>query len=309
MSEAIPLNDSSRPAAILRPMDAGAGPELALAAVDAVGGRVEEELHAFLDERREALASLDPAAGALVDEIRRLLDAGGKRIRPAFCYLGHLAAGGEDGLPIVRAAAALELLHTFAIVHDDLMDESPERRGVPTTHVAFARQAVPPDEPERFGRSVAILVGDLAAVLAETMLRTSGFPADRLDAGFARFDDMRAAMAAGQFLDVSGAGHDPHVALLKTGSYTVEGPLLVGAALAAATSEVEVVMRAYAAPIGEAFQLRDDALDGDAPLAEASARLGGLVARAIAALEGAPIDPGAAGALRAMAAGLVLLEA
>src|SRR5438128_10791707 len=105
------------------------------ALLDELRPRVDAELLAFLDRSRGELAALDRDASLLVDEIERLVRAGGKRVRPAFCYLGHLAAGGIDGPEIVRAAAALELLHTFALIHDDVMDEGPTRRGVPSVHV------------------------------------------------------------------------------------------------------------------------------------------------------------------------------
>jgi len=297
--------------AILRPVDAAAAPGLVLPpVVEAVRSRVEAALAAELAARRAALAALDPRAAVLVEELERLLMAGGKRLRPAFCYLGYRAAGGIDGEPIVRAAAALELLHTFALVHDDLMDGSSERRGVETTHVRFARLLAEPGAlAEARGRAAAVLVGDLAAVLAESLLRRSGFPGDVLAAALERFDRMRLEMAAGQYLDIAGAARDlpsaEHVAELKTASYTVEGPLAIGAALAGASGEVEAVLSAYGRAAGEAFQLRDDVLDGQAP-AGALERVDALVAEALGALEGARLEPVALAALRRLAEALQL---
>jgi geranylgeranyl diphosphate synthase type I len=276
-----------------------------------VRGRVEAVLEEELRVRREELAALDPAAGVLVEELERLLAAGGKRLRPAFCYLGYRAAGGEDGEPIVRAAAALELLHTFALVHDDVMDEAVERRGVETTQVRFARAFAGASAGR--GRSAAVLVGDLAAVLAEALFRASGLAPERLATALERFDRMRLEMAAGQYLDLLGSARRDlaaaeHVAELKTGSYTVEGPLLIGAALAGAGPELEGRLLAYGRPAGEAFQLRDDVLDHEAPPGAAE-RVGTLVAEAIAALEGARLEAVAATALRSLAEALRLGEA
>jgi geranylgeranyl diphosphate synthase type I len=292
-------------------VDAAAAPGLALPpAVEAVRARVEAVLAAELRARGAELAALDPRAGVLVEELERLLAAGGKRLRPALCYLGHRAAGGTDGEPILRAAAALELLHTFALVHDDLMDEARERRGVETTHVRFARLLGGERRTaEARGRAVAVLVGDLAAVLAESLLRRSGFPERFLAAALERFDRMRLEMAAGQYLDVIGTARDlasaERVAGLKTASYTVEGPLRIGAALAGAPAEVEAVLSAYGRAAGEAFQLRDDVVDGQAP-AGALERVDGLVAEALGALEGARLEPDALAALRRLAEGLRL---
>lgn len=275
-------------------------------AVEAVRERVDEALIAFLAERRVEMASLDPAAVDLIEELGRLISAGGKRLRPAFCVWGHVACGGTDGDRLIRAAAALELLHTFALVHDDVMDEAAERRGMPTTQALFAPRASDIASRESFGRSVAVLVGDLGAVLAESMLRTSAFePAHRVVA-LERFDRMRVEMAAGQYLDLQGVtrrdvASAEHVAALKGGSYTVEGPLMIGAALAGASTEMESALAAFAHPSGEAFQLRDDLTDHDAAPGVSADRVNLLLDGAVAALDGAPLEPEAVRALRSLA--------
>lgn len=289
-------------------MDAGRGTLALPPIVEAVRSRVDVVLAAELGQRRTELAALDPSAAVLIEELERLVGAGGKRLRPAFCYLGYRACGGTDGEPIVRAAAALELLHTFALVHDDVMDEAALRRGVETTHVRFARRFAGGSAAR--GRSAAVLVGDLAAVLAEALFRASGFPPERMGEAFERFDRMRLEMAAGQYLDLLGAARGDlasaeHVAELKTGSYTVEGPLLIGAALADAPGELEAALLAFGRPAGEAFQLRDDVLDLEAP-AGAAERVQGLVSQALRVLEdsrreGVRLEPVAGAALRALA--------
>ncbi len=261
------------------------------AALEAVRGRVEIVLQAFLAGQREELAAAAPEAGVLVDELERLVGAGGKRLRPAFCYWGHLAAGGEDGEPILRASAALELFHTFALIHDDVMDGSEVRRGVAST-------------PARLGGSVAILAGDLAAVLADRLLHDSGFPSERLLVALRRFDRMRVEMAAGQLLDIAGAGEQGRVAALKTGSYSVEGPLHIGAALAGGSLEVMACLSRFGAPLGEAFQVRDDVLDGEHS-AEPS-RVDRLVDDALAALDPPLLAGNAYLALRELAEALRL---
>jgi geranylgeranyl diphosphate synthase type I len=270
----------------------------ASAALAAVREAVEPALEAFLSERRVELAAMDPGSAVLVDELLRLIAAGGKRIRPGLCSWSYRAARGRPGPAIVRAAAALELLHTFALIHDDVMDGAAVRRGVETTHVRFAKDAPPGAEPERYGGSMAILAGDLAAVLAEQLLRTCGAPAGPLAVAFGRFDRMRSEMAVGQYLDLGAAGGaaSPRVAALKTGSYTADGPVLIGTALAEAGPAVEGPLRTYSRLLGEAFQLRDDVLDGDAPSGDAR-RVDDLVDRAASALEAAPLDRDGAAAL------------
>jgi geranylgeranyl diphosphate synthase type I len=254
--------------------------------------RVDEALAAFLDARRDQVEELDPAALPLVAEVRRLVEAGGKRIRPAFCYWGFRAAGGVDGEPIVRAAAALELLHTMALVHDDLMDGAKERRGVPSTAVWFSDRASElgaPGDPSDFGSSMALLVGDVSAVWADGLLAASGFSPDALARASHVYHDMREQMAVGQFLDVGGAAGDPEVARraarLKGGTYTVEGPLLIGAALADGSSAVTESLSRFGRPLGEAFQLRDDLEDGDAAAGVTRETVNALVAEAKGSLD------------------------
>ena len=274
--------------------------------------RIDAALATFLDSRRDRVERLDPEALRLVEEVRRLVDAGGKRIRPAFCYWGFRAAGGGDdadtGDAIVRAAAALELLHTMAIVHDDLIDGSKERRGVPSTAVWFSDRAGDlgaPGDPRDFGTSMAVLVGDVSAVWADGLLLESGFSSEALVPALVVYHDMREQMAVGQSLDVGGAAGDPEVArraaALKGGSYTVEGPLQIGAALAGGSTDVRECLARYGRPLGEAFQLRDDLEDGEAAAGVTRETVNGLVAEAKAALDPMRITAEPIGALRELA--------
>jgi geranylgeranyl diphosphate synthase, type I len=272
--------------------DRSAEPAVVSLALDHARRLVDPAIERFLADLRAELAGMGSGAAMLVDELRRLIGAGGKRIRPALCLWAYRACGGTEQPPIAKASAALELLHTFALVHDDVMDRSDERRGAPASHVRFAKEAPPGADPDAYGTAVAILVGDLAAVLSEQLLRTCGAESESLAVALGRFDRMRIEMAAGQFLDLSTAAAGPaaaRVAALKTGSYTVEGPVLIGAALAAAGSAAEGPLRVYGRLVGEAFQLRDDVIDGDAG-PNAVVRIGDLVDRGIAALEGAPLE-------------------
>jgi geranylgeranyl diphosphate synthase type I len=283
------------------------------AALDLVRRRVDQALASFLQERRETMATIAPEAAEMVDEIRRIVAAGGKRIRPAFCYWGYRAAGGDDGESIVRAAAALELFHTFALIHDDVMDESETRRGEPTTHVQFAGARAGEADALRFGRSVAVLIGDLAAVLADEALIDSGFPADRLLPALRRYALMREEVAAGQFLDVRGAVGTPspdRIAFLKTGAYTVEGPLHVGALLGGGSPELLAALSGFARPLGIAFQFRDDLIDegeGAVPGA-AAAVVNRMIEEARSAARDPAIPAEAAEALGSLALALALPE-
>lgn len=266
-------------------------------------GQVREQvgraLADFLGRKQAVLAGIDEDLAPGLDAISDLL-AGGKRLRPAFCYWGWRAAGGSapagcpghaespdgaDGGHILTAAAALELLHASALVHDDVMDRSETRRGRPAVHRRFAAHHAAGGwrgSADSFGTGAAILLGDLLLGWTGELLRASGLPADALRRGQPVLDAMRTEMIAGQYLDLLGqaAGTGTVASALrvvryKSAKYTVEGPLLLGAALAprpaslgagapgtaaGTDSRLAAACTAYGIPLGVAFQLRDDVL-------------------------------------------------
>jgi geranylgeranyl diphosphate synthase, type I len=244
------------------------------AQLEGIRAGVSAALTAFLGSQREVLAEIGPDLLPFADAISGLL-ARGKRLRPAFCYWGWRAAGGEDCEPIFAAAAALELLQASALVHDDVMDDSDTRRGQPSVHRRFADWHAATDrsgDAERFGTGAAILVGDLLLAWANELLRDSGFAAHVLRRGAPVFAAMQTELAAGQYLDlVSQAGASTSVAAAvrvityKTSKYSTERPLQLGVVLAAAATgsgadELVSVCARYGSPLGIAFQLRDDLL-------------------------------------------------
>jgi len=272
--------------------------------LEPVVARVDAILEAFLGDRHAEAVAIDPRTAEPVEEIQRLVRAGGKRLRPACTYWGYRAAGGDDGPEIWRAAAAVELLHTMALLHDDVMDADDERRGEPTARArqTAAARARGQGEPERVGVAVAIVAGDLAAAFAEQLFSTAGFSPDRQFAGATRLARMRLELALGAYLSVADLGVDPAtVAYLKGGAYTVEGPALLGAALAGAPPAVDEALRAFARPLGAAFQMLDDLADGDAAPGTSRAQAAALVEASRAALADPHLDRSAADALDAVA--------
>lgn len=250
---------------------------------------VEARLAAHLADLEAELVGLHPVCGPWLDTLRTTLSAG-KRLRAALAYWSwrahaDLAAAGEAPTPAdheraVRLGAALELFHAAALVHDDVMDASDTRRGHPAAHRALeARHAAAgwTGDAERFGHSGAILLGDLALVASERELAgaIADLPADRRAAVRAVFDEMRTEVTAGQYLDVLAESLPWHaepgapvadealaraVVRAKSARYSVEHPLVLGAALAGAGPDELALLRAVGLPLGEAFQLRDDVL-------------------------------------------------
>jgi geranylgeranyl diphosphate synthase type I len=236
--------------------------------------RVQQALDTFLDGQAARLAPLGPDAVRLLTEARTAVQ-GGKRLRAAFCWWGHHAATGPGADPVdqqalLRACAALELLHASALVHDDFMDASDTRRGRPATHRTFEaehRAAGWTGDAEQYGAAAAILLGDLLLTWADELLRRCGLPADRVARAMEVFDLCRSEVVAGQFLDVSvqargRADVDAAMTVLryKSAKYSIERPLHIGAALAGADRASLDRLSAFGLPLGEAFQLRDDLL-------------------------------------------------
>ncbi len=232
--------------------------------------RIDKALAAFLHEQRELLTGIDPALAEMCDALEAFVLGGGKRLRPAFAYWGFRGAGGVDSDQVVAAVAALELVQASALIHDDLMDRSDTRRGEPAIHRRFQRRHIAAGwrgGSAAFGDSAAVLLGDLALVWSDELMHTSGLSPAELSRARPVFDRMRTEVTVGQFLDVltqatadTSVERASKVARYKSAKYTVERPLLLGAALAGAQPETEAAYSAFGLPLGEAFQLRDDIL-------------------------------------------------
>ena len=235
--------------------------------------RVDRQLAEVLDGLTEAWAAedartVDVLADRDLPELLRSLASAGKRIRPSMCFWGWVAAGGEDRAGslahVVQAGAALELLHIFALIHDDVMDESASRRGQPSVHTLAAQlhlHSRARGSARRFGESIAVLVGDLAHAEADHLV--AGLPAPMR----AIWRQLVIELVHGQSRDITGSAagrrdlaHARQVARMKSGAYTVERPLQLGAAAAEARDDVVGALSGYGRELGEAFALRDDLL-------------------------------------------------
>jgi geranylgeranyl diphosphate synthase, type I len=243
------------------------------ASLAAIASRVDARLGELLQRERDRWVALDRDLAGPFDEVQRMVQSGGKRLRPAFCYWAFVGAGGDGDDPrVLDAGAALELMHASALFHDDVIDDAASRRGAPTTHALCAaehRRQAWAGESRRFGEGVAILVGDLALVLSDELM--VGAP----DRAWQLWNELRLELNVGQFLDVLGSAQRDRrpdkaarIARYKSGKYTIERPLHLGALLAAPQQGEALFpgLSAFGEPLGDAFQLRDDVIGafGDA---------------------------------------------
>lgn len=234
---------------------------------------VGETLTAFL-ARQQPL--IDEVGVPELMNVARSATAGGKRLRPAFCYWSHVAATGlpEDDASLLAVAASLDLLHVSALVHDDLIDDADLRRGLPAAHKRFERYHADlggRGEAARFGTSTAILLGDLLLIWSIELADTSGSPG--LERTRPLLNAMRSEVTAGQFLDVSAqygvtgsSSWEEQLAVarrvleFKSARYSVRRPAQIGASLGGADETLLATLGEFGSVIGRAFQLRDDVL-------------------------------------------------
>jgi geranylgeranyl diphosphate synthase, type I len=249
---------------------------------------VSAEISAFLSEQSAVLDSVGPELVPVHLMASQLL-CGGKRIRPAFCVWGYVAAAGipteEELKPLLAAAGSLDVLHVSALIHDDLMDSSDLRRGRPAAHRQFEAlhaNAGWLGDSAAFGRAGAILLGDLLLMWSAQMLHGAGVDQSTLERALPIVEAMRTEVTCGQYLDMVAQAHPlrkraPAIGSLKptielalddasrvveykAARYTVQRPCQIGAALGGGTDDLYFALGAYGSPLGRAFQFRDDLL-------------------------------------------------
>jgi geranylgeranyl diphosphate synthase type I len=219
---------------------------------------VDARLASYLDRQVRESARLGPEVGEMVKALADLCRRGGKRMRPALLVAGFRSASPRANLRgALDAGVALELLQAYFLIHDDWMDGDLIRRGGPTVHAWLSRRLGSP----QLGAAGAILAGDYAQALAVDVLSTLDLAPKQGPRVFSAFAEMQLAAVSGQQIDLVGTARDVEAAYeLKTGSYTVLGPLKMGAILADASPRALTTLERVARPLGIGFQLRDDLL-------------------------------------------------
>ena len=225
----------------------------------------------FLEKEKNDYKAVDPHLNILYNDIERTFKSGGKRLRPALLYYTYQACGGHKPEAALKAGVALEFFHTFAVIHDDIIDRSPTRRGQPTSIEYFKslhlRDGLVSDK-NQFALSASLLAGDLALTLADKILTDSPFPKPIILRAKKVFDRMRLETVAGEFLDVfqEYRSEQPKTKEIQTimeykpGRYTGGRPLELGAVLAQAPKNLTDQLFKIGCNFGTAFQIQDDIL-------------------------------------------------
>lgn len=237
--------------------------------------RIDKFLETYLNEKLIALKALDPLGEETGELLKEFSLNGGKRFRAAFTYYGYRAAGEGDEENILYASAAMELLHSFFLIHDDIIDKSDLRRGSPSIHVRYKQiyenkgflSNLEDSGKTHLTSSMAIINGDACSALAYEALIDSGFQAEKIVQVLKVMHEIVKFTAIGELLDIIAtirrdATEEEVLKMhyLKTARYTIEGPLHAGAILHGTTPSTLALLSKYAIPVGIAFQIHDDIL-------------------------------------------------
>jgi len=232
--------------------------------------RIDHRLRLFLKDRIKKTNNISPVAKEMMEYILEYNLRGGKRIRPILVIFGYKACGGRDEKAIIDAAIAVELMESFLLIHDDIMDQDELRRGYLTMHKIYENKSMrcfKGNNAKRYGESMGLIAGDILAILGSEAILNSDFPVKRKLKAVERFNRAVINTCFGQALDiVSACNKDTNeedikrVYELKTAIYTFEAPLHIGAYLAGANQKKLKILSNYAIPLGKAFQFQDDIL-------------------------------------------------
>jgi len=225
---------------------------------------IDKRLECFFDAKIARMNFVSSIGKTLFEQIKDFTLRGGKRIRPILVVEAYRACGGKSQA-IYDAAIAIELMESYLLVHDDVMDQDELRRGYLTMHKTFEARATKLKKADsvRYGENMAIIAGDLLAVLGTEAILHSKFPVRRRQRAVDKFNRAIINTGIGQAIDVGGSRDKKHIEKLyelKTAIYTFEAPLHIGAMLAGADKRKLENLTRYAIPLGKAFQIKDDIL-------------------------------------------------
>jgi geranylgeranyl diphosphate synthase type I len=226
--------------------------------------RLDAELEAYFDKVVADAREKDVFTADVLEHCQELALAGGKRLRPALMYYGYLAVGGAEEEKMLRASMSVELVHTFLLMHDDIIDRDGLRHGVETLH---RERLFPGLENAHFGTSIALIAGDMVGALGNQILFESEFDPKLVLRALSKLQSIVALTVVGQtkdlYIEYAKEASEEEILRMyeyKTARYTVEGPLHLGAILGGASGETLEGFSRYAIPIGTAFQIQDDIL-------------------------------------------------
>jgi geranylgeranyl diphosphate synthase type I len=228
----------------------------------------DSELEIYLDEVIKETKKVDDFSAKVMKDCKENILVGGKRIRPIMMYYGYLSAGGEDLGEIIKTSVSVELIHSFLLMHDDIIDKDDVRHGKETIHSKYKKYSEKfflTKDHEHFGISTGIVLGNILYSLGMRALFNSNFKAENLIRALNKMQSVVGRTCVGEIQDVvmeyKGKASEKEILSMyenKTAKYTFEGPLHLGAILAGADDDFCAKLSEFAIPLGIAFQIQDD---------------------------------------------------
>jgi len=232
---------------------------------------IDRELEHYFNIAIADAVKKDALIAEALEQTKKIALAGGKRIRGALLAQAYFGVGGKERKKIIKVAAAIEFVHLFLLVHDDIIDRGELRHGQKTLHEIFGEKKqknISKDDSKHFGQSVAIIVGDMLYAIAIKVILEAGFAFEDCTKTILKLQEIVSTTIIGQSQDIAiefrkKASEEEVLAMYenKTARYTFEGPLYLGAMLAGCSDKKTLkALSLYALPIGTAFQIQDDIL-------------------------------------------------
>ncbi|HCP08968.1 MAG TPA: hypothetical protein DIT25_04190 [Candidatus Moranbacteria bacterium] len=242
-----------------------------LAALQEFKAKIDVEIENYFDRVIKETEKIDKDISGALKHSKKIILSGGKRARGAFMYYGYLAAGGTELKRMLKTSVSIELVHLFLLVHDDIIDQDSKRHGVITTHEYYkkiGKNFLRNKNPEHFGVSMGIIVGDMLGAMGNQIIFESGFNSDLVIKALTKLQKIISMTVIGESEDVhienrGKATVDEILRMYehKTAKYTFEGPLHLGAILGGKDNKKFLEhLSGYAIPAGIAFQIQDDIL-------------------------------------------------
>ena len=204
----------------------------------------------------------------IIENLKKFTLSSGKRIRPILFYFGYIIGGGKNIYEVLKTSIAIEIIHSYLLIHDDIIDQDNLRHGNLSMHYRYEKKLISEFEDKNskhFGISMAIIVGDLASAFGYEILTNSDFPLDSKTRAIKKLNHIISNTIVGEALDVILVEYkDVKIERIlemhkyKTAKYTIEGPLQLGAILAGADEIFLNSLSGFAVPAGIAFQIQDD---------------------------------------------------
>lgn len=242
----------------------------ALAKLEDFKEKIDLEIEKYFSRVIKETRNIDPITTEALQYVKKIVLAGGKRLRPALMYYGYIAAGGRESEKMLKTSLSIELIHTFLLIHDDIIDRDATRHGIDSVNEHYSKMGkryFPKNDSGHFGNSMAIIFGDMVNALGNQVIFESGFEAELVMKALFKLQSIVSYTVVGQVKDIyieyAKKAKEKEVLKMyeyKTAKYTVEGPLHLGAILGGADEAIIEGLSNYAIPIGVAFQIQDDIL-------------------------------------------------